>query len=216
MAIRECGNGHVYDPDQFSSCPYCGGGSSNVINFSDERATTEPGKTVAPSSYHDRVGAYYGGHSEIGSTEPGQTVAPENYRRRVEEPNKTVILSKKKYDKVFVVGWLTCIEGPEQGKAYHLWSKINTIGRGKNMDVSINDGTVSENVHAELAYDERHNNFYLIRGKSENNVYLNDEPVYTQAKLNAYDLIELGTTKLIFVPLCGDRFKWNIEMKQGG
>ena len=32
MAITECGNVHLYDTNQYASCPYCNGGG-NVINF---------------------------------------------------------------------------------------------------------------------------------------------------------------------------------------
>jgi hypothetical protein len=39
-------------------------------------------------------------------------------------------------------------------------------------------------------------------------VYKNGEEVVFSEPLEAYDVIELGRTKLLFVPLCGERFKW--------
>lgn len=29
--------------------------------------------------------------------------------------------------------------------------------------------------------------------------------------LKAYDVIEVGKSRLLFLPLCGDRFKWDEE-----
>ena len=42
-------------------------------------------------------------------------------------------------------------------------------------------------------------------------VYLNGEEVFSATPLQAYDLIDFGETKLLFVPLCGERFTWKKE-----
>lgn len=211
MAITECGNGHLYDTNQYASCPYCNGGG-NVINFGVMNAGSESeysdirttiGKTEAISSY-------------TGSGGSDKTVAPEGYRKKSEEINKTVGVFSKKINLEPIVGWLVCVEGPEKGKDYHLWARINTIGRSERMDVCIKDDqTISRENHARIAYDPKHNNFQLIPAESINNIYLNDEPVYIPAKLSAYDVIELGDSKMIFVPFCCDRFRWPLEKEQG-
>ena len=145
----------------------------------------------------------------VNANQPGKTVAPESYRRNIEKENKTVGVFKKEYDLDPVVGWLVCIDGPEKGKDYRLWAKINTIGRSERMDVCIKkDITISKDNHARLAYDPKHNNFQLIPGESTNNIYLNEEPIYTPARINAYDVIELGKSKTVFIPLCSERFSW--------
>lgn len=202
MAITECKNGHIYDSDQYQDCPYCGGGSS-VIHF-DSAPPATGGRTVAPGAYRERYG------SGTGETRTRKTVAPESDRKRQEEQRKTVPLYKKRYNLEPVVGWLVCIEGEEKGKSYNLWAKINTIGRSEDMDVCIaSDPTISKDTHARLAYDPKHNNYQLIPGMSVNNIYLNDESIYSPTKITAYDLVEFGDTKLLFIPLCGDRFKWD-------
>lgn len=43
MALTECGNGHLYNSDQYVACPYCNG-MGNRIDFNAR-------KTVAPESY---------------------------------------------------------------------------------------------------------------------------------------------------------------------
>lgn len=211
MAITECGNGHLYDTNQYASCPYCNGGG-NVINFGVMNAGSESGygdirtsigKTAAISSY-------------AGLGESEKTVAPEGYRKKSDEINKTVGVFGKKMNLEPIVGWLVCVEGPEKGKDYHLWARINTIGRNEKMDVCIReDQTISRENHARIAYDPKHNNFQLIPAESINNIYLNDEPVYIPVRLSAYDVIELGDSKMIFVPFCCERFSWPIDKDRG-
>lgn len=204
MAITECGHGHLYDSDQYSSCPYCNGGG-NVINFGTADSGNEIGKT-AP------VGGGFGPNANAGNMnceDVGATVAPASYVKKQEEENKTVGVFVKKMDIEPVVGWLVCIEGAQKGKDFKIYAKNNTIGRSERMDICIKgDQTISRENHARLAYDEKHNNFHLIPAESTNNIYLNDEPIYVPTKINAYDCIEFGDTKLLFVPFCSDKFKW--------
>ena len=202
MAIIECGHGHLYDSEQYNSCPYCNGGG-NVINFATG-ADEGIGKT-AP------VGGGFGpaDSGRLNREDVGATVAPASYARKQEEENKTVGVFVKSMDVDPVVGWLVCIEGPSKGKDFKIYGKNNTIGRSEKMDICIKgDQTISRENHARLAYDEKHNNFHLIPAESTNNIYLNDEPVYIPTMLSAYDCIEFGDTKLLFVPFCSDKFMW--------
>lgn len=222
MAITECGSGHVYDTDQYAVCPYCNSGNT-MIQFGGGNGA---GRTVAPGGF-GRTAAPQGFGSAMpaqpmmrpagnqGYEELGKTVAPESFRKAQEQENKTVAVFQKHMNLDPVVGWLVCIEGPEKGKDYRLWSKINTIGRSDSMDICIKDPTISKENHARLAYDPKHNNFRLIPGNSTNNIYLNDEPIYTPMMLAAYDVIELGDSKLVFVPFCCDRFTWTADTPRG-
>ena len=87
MAIQECGNGHLYDTDQYASCPYCQGGG-NRINFG-----------ASENAPIDDIGA---------------TVAPASYRRQQEESDtgKTVGVFQRRMSFEPVVGWLVCIVIP--------------------------------------------------------------------------------------------------------
>ena len=220
MAITECGHGHVYDTNQYAVCPYCNSGS-NMIQFGtgDTGRTTAPGAyrnapQMSPAAGHTVAPAGYGMPQGGFEEQVGKTVAPESFRKAQEQENKTVAVFQKKMHLDPVVGWLVCIHGPEKGKDFRLWSKINTIGRGDNMDVVIKDTTISKENHARLAYDPRHNNFRIIPGNSINNIYLNNEPIYTPCILQAYDVLELGDSKLVFVPFCGDKFQWDDVMER--
>ena len=206
---RTCSAGHVYDADQFPSCPYCNR-NTRAIQFGATAAPAGYGATTAPAGY----GAAHAGRDDT----IGQTVMPEAIRRRMEQErdNRTVGEFKRKLGYEPVVGWLVCVEGPEVGKDYRLFGRINSIGRAEGNDVVLaQEHTVSQKNHVRLAYDAKHNNFQLIPGEGTNVTYLNDEPLYVPQKLNAYDVLEMGDTKLIFVPLCSERFHWPEKRTEG-
>lgn len=214
---RACGFGHVYDADQYASCPYCNKDTRAI--FFDEptpfskstgaggaRRPDDCGKTGAPDSYGRTQDA------DIGKTE-----IPESYKRRMEQErkNRTVGIYQRQHGFEPVVGWLVCIAGPDMGRDYRLYSRINTIGRSEDNDVVLAaEPTVSQKCHARLAYDSKHNRFQLIPGEGSNVIYLNDEPVFTPQPLNAYDILEFGETKLLFQCLCSDRFRWPEKKKE--
>lgn len=199
MALQECGNGHIYDTDQYAACPYCVNGG-NSIDF----GASSVGKTVAGNMPQ--------------SSEIGATVAPAGFRNRQEESNigKTVGAFQKKMSFEPVVGWLVCVDGPEKGKDYRILGKNNSIGRSESSDICLKgDNSISRENHAKLAYDRKHNAFHIIPADGANPVYLNDEPVYVPMALTAYDTIEIGDFKLMFVPFCNDKFVWDNEKKNG-
>ncbi|MCR5236299.1 MAG: FHA domain-containing protein [Lachnospiraceae bacterium] len=204
MALTECANGHLYDTDQYESCPYCQGGI-NRVEFGGTDSGV--GKTVG-------IGAT-GGASF--SPDVGATVAPSGYNSKTSnDTGKTVAILQKSLKVEPVVGWLVCIEGEDKGKDYRIEAKNNTIGRSEKMDICIKgDDTISRENHARLAYDVKHNAFHLIPAESTNSIYVNDEPAYVPTKLSAYDLIELGESKFLFVPLCSDLFNWKDGLTKG-
>lgn len=206
MALTECANGHLYDTDQYASCPYCQGGI-NRVEFSG--TSSGIGKTVG-----------LGTPNGIPNTpEIGATVAPAGYRSHSAASNdtgKTVAVLQKNMNVEPVVGWIVCIEGSDKGKDYRILARNNTIGRSDKMDICIKgDTTISRENHARLAYDVKHNAFHLIPAENTNGIYLNDEPVYVPTKLNPYDLIEFGESKFVFVPLCSEVFNWKEGLAKG-
>ena len=115
-----------------------------------------------------------------------------------------------------VVGWLACVAGPSRGKSYTIRGGVNSIGRSERMDIVITgDLKISSENHAKISYSDKHNRFNILPGEGRNIVYLNDEEVFTPMPLKAYDLIDFGETKLLFVPLCGERFTWRTEETDG-
>ena len=148
--------------------------------------------------------------------EPVQTAPPPGFGVSVTAAGKTVGMMQSQMGFDPVVGWLACVEGPSRGKSYTIRGGVNAIGRSERMDIVITgDLKISSENHAKISYSDKHNRFNLLPGEGRNIVYLNDEEVFTPMPLHAYDLIDFGETKLLFVPLCGERFTWKTEEKDG-
>lgn len=210
MAVIECGKGHLYDTNTNSTCPYCNS-SQQAVYFGDipvaNAGRTAPlNKQITPMS------------SDVSVCNDGKTMPPKDYvaHKRVYDDNKTMGLMKKSLGIDPIVGWLVCVDGVDKGRDYKLFGKINTIGRSMKMDVCIEgDDTISSENHARLSYSEKNNRFNLIPADSTNIIYLNGEEVFVPTIIKAYDIIDFGQTKLIFIPLCSDKFQWN-QGKSGG
>ena len=109
-----------------------------------------------------------------------------------------------------VVGWLVCVLGSQQGLSFPLSGGRNRIGRSADMDVCLSsDPEVSRNMHCILTFDPASEAFYLQAGDGRGLTYLNATLLLTPRQLKPHDLIRVGATTLLFVPLCGESFHWN-------
>ena len=193
LQLRQCPNGHFYDQSRHSECPNCTGDSANVN-------ATRPA---------------YGASADIGVTVPaaqadiGVTVPAAAYTQPGGD-GRTQVALKKDIGIDPVVGWLVCVDGKEKGQDYRIHSDQNMIGRGDGMDIRLrDDDTISRESHAVLAYDTQDKVYYISQGLGRGVVRHNGKAVLGgAAELNAYDMIQLGQSKYIFVPLCGEAFDW--------
>ena len=109
-----------------------------------------------------------------------------------------------------VCGWLVCIQGARVGKDYRIHNGKNFVGRGDDMDIQIlGDNEINRRNHAVIVYDQKKRNTVILPGDSAGLAYLRGEAVSVPAQLNPYDTIEMGKSRFIFVPLCGQNFEWN-------
>ena len=166
-------------------------------------SVTAPQKTAPPRGYG------------VPQPEPVQTPPP-SPGVSVTAANKTVGMMQSQMGFDPVVGWLACVAGPSKGKSYTVRGGINSIGRSERMDIVVTgDLKISAENHAKISYSEKNNRFNLLPGEGRNIVYLNDEEVFAPVPLHAYDVIDFGETKLLFVPLCGEKFSWKAEESDG-
>lgn len=108
-----------------------------------------------------------------------------------------------------VCGWIVCIDGPRQGKDYQVVQGKNFVGRADDMDIQIlGDNEISRRNHAVIVFDPKKRETVLLPGDANGIVYLNGNALYAPTPLNPYDEIELGKSKFLFVPFCGDHFMW--------
>jgi len=183
MEMKQCAQGgHYYDASIHPSCPYCN--SSNI----GKTMPLDMGRTMPLSPSADSRGVPQGGTGSDG---------------------KTVALVKEALGIDPVVGWLICVEGEEKGRDYRIHSDNNYIGRDKKMDICIGgDDTISRENHAVISYDTKEKLFYFTPGDGRSIVRLNDKGVFSTTVIHTYDVVLIGKTKLIFMPLCGEKFDW--------
>ena len=111
-----------------------------------------------------------------------------------------------------VVGWLVYIDGPAKGRDYRIHGQYNYIGRGHHMDICISgDDCISADRAAVIAYDAVEKFFSFGPSMGHNVVRVNGKMLMNAVVLNPYDELTIGKTKLLFIPLCGERFDWNDE-----
>ena len=112
-------------------------------------------------------------------------------------------------------GWLVVIAGPGKGSVVTLGMGVNSIGRDRAADVSLDygDTMISRTNHATITYDPRGRKFYVQHGGGNNLTYINDEPVLAPRELEPLMHVHMGVTVLRFVPLCGVGFAWEDESK---
>jgi hypothetical protein len=201
MQMKQCPNGHFYDQSRTAECPYCTSASANV-NVTRPVWSNGENEGTATSSV------------DIGATVPVNQPAFTDHTRSINvasagDMERTQAVLKKEIGIDPVVGWLVCVEGKEKGRDYRIHSDNNFIGRSEKMDVCIRgDDTISRENHAIISYDVRDKMYYFSPGEGRSIVRVNGKAIFSTVEITTYDTIELGNTKLIFAPLCGEGFNW--------
>ena len=116
-------------------------------------------------------------------------------------------------DSELTVGWLVVVDGLGKGCSREIYYGMNGVGRGSNERVPIDfgDEAISREAHVFVVYDDQENTFFVQHGGKSNLVRLNGELLLDAKQLAAGDHIEIGKTKLKFIPLCGKDFNWDTE-----
>ena len=201
--LEQCPNGHYYNSALHPTCPICAQGS--IPATEPFPATSAPGGTYMADS------PYMAENPGFPRTEPVSV------DRSVSTPSMpfqpTMIGGDLNVPGGVepVVGWLVCVEGPMRGNDYRLHAGYNYIGRELG-DVRISgDQQISRQNHAMVAFDDADGIYYAGPSAGRNLLKVNGKTVLNAVELNRYDIISIGTTKLMFVPLCGEHFSWKKE-----
>lgn len=108
------------------------------------------------------------------------------------------------------VGWLVGINGVYHGKEFTCSVGKNRIGRNPEMEIALLDEpSVTRDLHATIIYEPKKKMFLIQSGNGKGLTYVNEDLVLDNRELHAYDIIELGKQKFVFLPLCGERFSWD-------
>ena len=241
MNLIRCENGHFYDSERFQTCPHCNQGGVNTI-YQDSNGS--PMYTVALDTPEANMETIPVASSEdLGMTVPvvPQNQTPPPAPAPMQTPASSVpqqqpvqgsgladLVSQVSEDggqatigyfgdmkNEPVVGWLVAIDGAHYGQDFKLKTGRNFIGRSSHMDVALElDPSISREKHAIILYEPRGNIFLVQPGDAKELFYLNDKVVLSATEINAYDVLSLGDTKLLFIPCCSERFNWDKEKKE--
>lgn len=222
MELVNCGKGHFYDPNLYSSCPQCAeevrnGGANGVEGY----GATQPvfphsgpadfdsfppaaGETEPPTGKYTMPPTEGSSFNTVGS---GSQVQGYGLTSAVPFGNA------KTGDSVPmnpVVGWLVCVNGTNKGGDYRIHNGYNYIGRGDSMDICIQgDSYISSERAAMISYDDEEKVFFFGPGSGHNAVRVNGKMIYAPVQLQPYDEVKIGMSLFRFVPFCGERFDWN-------
>ena len=189
MDLTRCSRGHFYDAERFTECPYCNG--SEAKDFTE---------TVAYEEETDQ---------DMMETTSKEDVKAKLIDVTLKDDQKTISYYNQMIGSEPVVGWLVCISGKHFGEDFRLSGGKNFIGRSTDMDVALTgEKSISRERHCIILYEPKQNIFMIQPGDSRELSYLNDKVILQAEQIKAYDVISLGDTKLMFIPFCGDQFKW--------
>lgn len=214
MSMVQCPKGHFYNQQTNTSCPHCQGqgGLGSTVGLNPQQPNSDPWKNAG----FDSTVPLQPPQVQPPQPVPFNKEALKNFKPQdSKDEGKTIGLYNKKGNGAThgidpVVGWLVCIAGNDRGADFRIHPEKNTIGRSEGNDIRIaKDQTVSRENHATIVYDPKKKNFRILAGGGRGLVYVNDEVIDFSSPLKANDIIELGETKLMFVPLCGEHFDWD-------
>lgn len=201
MNLKKCSRGHYYDAEKYESCPHC--------QKTDNR---DDSKTFAAQSTFD-MQSTFAAQSNSGKAQTVSLMdavrAASSPLKYEEEDDKTVSYYGGSMQTEPVVGWLVCVAGECLGKAFELKNGKNFVGRASNMDIILEgDSNVSRERHAIVTYEPTGRLFVAQPGESRELFYVNDQVVLMNKELKDRDILLIGKTKLMFIPLCGPDFAW--------
>lgn len=185
MATKKCPNGHIYDSNVYGDkCPFCPSGDE--INLG--------GATRANLSGSDAGETIGGGTRSTVATTPVEEYEQGTVIRRVDGGKDDGRGGRK------LVAVLVCYDMNPCGDVFPVYEGRNIIGRKSSCDISIiGDGQVSSE-HLVILYREVEGIFWAIDNHSSNGTFVNGK-FENQAELNNSDVITIGETRLIFIPI---------------
>ena len=233
MNLAQCANGHYYDMDKYSICPYCSGSGANETPaygptegtpfFGDDDPSTVTQSAWPEGKTDGNLDVTISAGREEETSDNSPTIGVINWEavknnERIRAQGGKLSAEDEILEKANpVVGWLVCIAGTNFGQSFTLHTGRNFIGRlpDKN-DVGLSgDISISKEKHAIVIYEPKQRQFYVQSGENSHElVYLNDTGVFSNTVLKERDVISLGQTSLVFIPFCNEAFGWGMKTEE--
>lgn len=134
----------------------------------------------------------------------------EKKKEYITDTEETIVYVEENIKKI--VGWLVCIFGPEKGKDYKIHSERNFIGKGDNNDICLRlEKNIEYYNHCSITYNPKQRIFVITPGASSQIVYVKNRAIYETTEIQNYDILEIGSSKFVFLAFCGLNFDWEVE-----
>lgn len=207
-SLTRCPEGHWYNAAVHSSCPLCDG-NDTIPNYFTETIDVNSANAEAAGDFPPTMSP---------TMEPAggyRTQSPQGPDSPNPFSNPTIIGGDTAQGSQTepVVGWLVCIDGPVRGNDFRIHAGYNYIGREMG-DIHIQgDLQISRQNHAMIAFDSSEGVYYVGPSAGRNLIKVNGKTVLNAVEVKNYDIISIGTTRLMFVALCGPHFGWDKEVE---
>lgn len=190
------------------------------VDFDENNQEIKNDKKVPPteSVFNKKVEKNDEGGSLIDEVKEATASSGEKTVSYFSQVTSTAEKQSQKHESIDpTVGWLVCIDGKSFGRTFNIFAGVNSIGRNETNKIVLNgDNGISREKHAVIIYDPKNRDFYIKSGDGSGLTYLNGDCIIDGAKvLHNGDVIELGSSKFMFVPLCGDNFTWDDYIVKG-
>lgn len=208
--MKQCERGHIYDETVHASCPYCnqtsGAGIRPLDNGGPDFPKTAPLDTSGGPDFPKTAPLDTSSAPGFPKTAPLEMPTPKAPKK---EMSATIALNSNDEGLSPVCGWLVVTEGVKKGTSFVIHSEKNSIGRGSQFDINLSfDKAISKEGDAIVTYDSRGKKFFITLAAGKNNIYHNGALLLTPEEIKDYDVLEIGTTKLVFRSFCNEEFTY--------
>lgn len=169
-------------------------GKSYIVPGFGKRAVRVNGQILFGVTYlkpYDRIAL---GTSEYVFIQFGGNFEPANTYVKIKNKQPHIDILSEMSDCVCspCVGWI--IDRATNKMVYRLTSDFNYIGDSEN--------------NAAVVYDSNANTFFFMVYNTGTACYVNGMPVNGCVALGGFEELGIGMDRLVFVPFCGDYFRW--------
>lgn len=218
MAIKICPNGHRYDDQRSSECPICSRGRASAADatigaYGTARGSALPRQPFPEAELDATIGAY-GFSGARPQQAPGAAVSGVSPTLPLDlssdDDGPTISAFNYGESKSFspVAGWLVCIDGPEKGRDFRLYTGRSFVGRSPKLQVNLSDDPkINRDGHFSVVYDPESRGWFIVPGAGTA-TYLEDELLDGAKTLADMAKIKAGDSLFCFRSLCGEAFSW--------
>lgn len=212
----QCPYGHHYDDKIYNECPWCkridswekdnGQGredSNHTVFMFDESSPDDRTVLLMEDEDDDQYERTVLLYDDIET--------PLVNRRNQLRESEFMKLKENEAIPALLTGWLVYVNGNRRGTAITLGKEDTLLGLDANREVIVLEEKELSQAYAVISYESINREFHIKPGKKRCLFYAGDNAVYNRNCMKAREMVEMGESKLIFIPFCSEDFDWSDE-----